>query len=271
MDTRSLVRSIRLKHYEAGLVMPMHRHEQASLCLVVDGAYAQRTHGREERHAIGHLMFCPADAPHMQTFARNGALKIHVSPGPEMLDFLARRVSLENAPFACADSLVAVARRIAAEVLRPDGCSALVVEGLVLEAVDRFGRAEKADAHAAWLKSARDYAESRAFEAFTLADMARAVRRHPIHVAREFKRAYGCTVGGHVRQLRVRTAAALLRSGRRSIAEIASECGFYDQAHLARAFRAVHGTTPGAYRDTLPLADANPVQSLRRRQRQTRS
>jgi AraC family transcriptional regulator len=249
----------------------MHRHEHASLCLVVDGAYAQRTHGREERHAIGHLMFCPADAPHAQTFARSGALKIHVSPGPELHDVLGMRVALQDAPFACADTLVAIARRIATELLRPDDCSPLAVEGLVLEAVDRFGRAEKADTRAAWLARAREYVESRAFEAFTLADVAHAVGRHPIHVAREFKRAYACTVGEHVRGVRVRTAMALLRSGRLSVAEIAGECGFYDQAHLTRAFRAVHGMTPGAYRSARSSTDASPVQSLRRRRGQTRS
>jgi len=262
MDTRSLLRSVRMKHYAASLVMARHRHPEPSLCLVVDGAYAQYTHGREERHAIGHLMFCPADEPHAQAFARSGALKIHLSPGPEMLDVLARRVALQDAPFACADALVSIARRIATELLRPDGCSALAVESLVLEAVDRFGRAEPADAHAAWLRSARDYVESRAFEAFTLADVAGAVDRHPIHVAREFKRAYACTVGDHIRRLRVRTAAALLRSSRRPIAEIAGECGFYDQAHLTRSFRAVHGMTPGAYRNAVSATGANPVQSL---------
>ena len=263
MDTRSLLRSVRMKHYAASLVMPRHRHQEPSLCLVVDGAYAQHTHGREERHAIGHLMFCPADEPHAQVFARSGALKIHLSPGPELLDFLARRVALQSAPFACADALVSITRRIAEELLRPDGCSALAIEGLALEAVDRFGRTETPDVHAAWLRSARDYVESRAFEAFTLADVARAVDRHPIHVAREFKRAYACTVGDHVRRVRLRTAAALLRSSRRPVAEIAGECGFYDQAHLTRAFRAEHGVTPGTYRSAaLAAGDANPVQSL---------
>jgi AraC family transcriptional regulator len=243
--------------------MPPHRHDEASLCLVVDGAYAQRTHGREEQHAIGHLMFCPADEPHAQTFSRNGALKIHLSPGPDMLDFLARRVPLQGAPFARAEALVAIARRMAGELLQPDGCSAITLEGLAFEAVDRFGRTETPDGHATWLRTARDYVEARAFETFTLAEVAQAVDRHPIHVAREFKRVFACTVGEHMRQVRVRTAAALLRSGRRSIADIAGQCGFFDQAHLARSFRAVHGMSPGAYRNApLNPAGANPVQYL---------
>ena len=34
----------------------------------------------------------------------------------------------------------------------------------------------------------------------------------------------------------------------RSLAAIAAECGFTDQAHLARSFRAVTGQTPSSYR-----------------------
>jgi AraC family transcriptional regulator len=263
MDTASLIQSVRVKHYGAALVMPRHQHREASLCLVVDGAYAQHTRGREERHAIGHLMFCPGDEPHEQTFARSGALKIHLVPGPEMLDFLARRVPLATAPFTCADALVRIARQMAAELLKPDGCSSIVVEALALEAVDLFGRADTADGHASWLRAARDYVESRAFDAFSLTDVAHAVDRHPIHVAREFKRAYRCTVGDYVRQVRLRNASALLRSDRKSLAEIASLCGYYDQAHLTRAFRAVHGVTPGTYRrEALVAGHANLVQSF---------
>jgi AraC family transcriptional regulator len=263
MNAHLLIQSAHVKHYGAALVMPRHQHRDASLCLVVNGAYAQRTRGRDEVHQVGHLMFCPDNEPHEQTFAQSGALKIHLAPGPQLLDFLSRRVAIDTAPFTCAEALVGIARRMAAELLDPDGCSPIVVEGLALQAVDLFGRAETADAHAAWLRAARDYVESRALETFSLVDVALAVDRHPIHVAREFKRAYQCTVGDYVRQVRLRTATALLRCGHKSLAEIASLSGFYDQAHLSRAFRAAHGMPPGRYRrNASAAADANPVQSF---------
>jgi AraC family transcriptional regulator len=262
MNAQSLLQSAHVKHYSAALVMPRHQHREASLCLVVNGSYAQRTRGRDEVHQVGHLMFCPGNEPHEQTFAQSGALKIHLAPGPQLLDVLAHRVALDDAPFTCAEALVDIARRMAAELLDPDGSSPIVVEGLALHAIDLFGRAETADAHAAWLHAARDYVESRALETFSLADVALAVDRHPIHVAREFKRAYQCTIGDYVRQVRLRTAAALLRSGRKSLADIASLSGFYDQAHLTRAFRTAHGMPPGRYRRRARTADANPVQSF---------
>lgn len=47
---------------------------------------------------------------------------------------------------------------------------------------------------------------------------------------------------------RIEAAARLLRGTRRSIGQIAADCGFYDQAIFCRQFRAATGLTPGQYR-----------------------
>jgi AraC-like DNA-binding protein len=48
----------------------------------------------------------------------------------------------------------------------------------------------------------------------------------------------------------------LQHEGGARLAEIAQDCGFYDQAHLNRDFRAFAGTTPGAYAARLLPAGA---------------
>jgi AraC family transcriptional regulator len=67
-------------------------------------------------------------------------------------------------------------------------------------------------------------------------------------LSRAFRRVYGQTIGECIRKARVRSAAHLLLSSRRPISEIATECGFCDQAHLSRAFKRIFGLTPAAYR-----------------------
>lgn len=58
-------------------------------------------------------------------------------------------------------------------------------------------------------------------------------------------------VAGTLRRMRVDRARALLRADpRRPVAAIAVACGFAGEAQLHRAFRALIGTTPGAYRAT---------------------
>ena len=45
-----------------------------------------------------------------------------------------------------------------------------------------------------------------------------------------------------------RKAAELLLKADLSLAQIALDCGFSDQAQFTKAFRQVYGTTPGGYR-----------------------
>ncbi|WSW32190.1 AraC family transcriptional regulator [Streptomyces canus] len=65
------------------------------------------------------------------------------------------------------------------------------------------------------------------------------------YLTRRFTQQVGLTPKASARVLRFRHAVALLGRGATSLTEISTACGFYDQAHLNREFRAIAGTTPG--------------------------
>jgi AraC-like DNA-binding protein len=81
----------------------------------------------------------------------------------------------------------------------------------------------------------------------TLESLARELGTHPSHLVRVFRREYGLPPHRYVVGRRLDRARRLLLDGR-SIAEVAAETGFHDQSHLTRHFRALLGTTPGAFR-----------------------
>jgi AraC-like DNA-binding protein len=80
------------------------------------------------------------------------------------------------------------------------------------------------------------------------------------HVTERFRRQLGITPKAYARLLRFRHATALLAetSPGRSLADVATVAGYYDQSHLTREFTALAGTTPGAY-----AADAEPQPEVR--------
>lgn len=66
---------------------------------------------------------------------------------------------------------------------------------------------------------------------------------------RRFKACAGLTPGRYNRSQRIIKAQRLLKEGCR-LADCAIACGFYDQSHFCRIFKANIGMAPGAWRDS---------------------
>jgi AraC-like DNA-binding protein len=84
----------------------------------------------------------------------------------------------------------------------------------------------------------------------TADDLAAAAGCSRYAASRAFTAVYGLAPSDYQRQLRLRTARALLTRGA-SAAEAAATAGFADQAHLTRWFRRYYGVTPGVYRQAV--------------------
>ncbi|MFM7207286.1 MAG: helix-turn-helix transcriptional regulator [Planctomycetaceae bacterium] len=79
-------------------------------------------------------------------------------------------------------------------------------------------------------------------------DLARRAGLSASQLQREFRRLFGMTVGDYVLRLRLLMAQRRLRLTTDAAGRIATDCGFYDQAHFTRAFKRHTGQTPLEYR-----------------------
>lgn len=64
----------------------------------------------------------------------------------------------------------------------------------------------------------------------------------------DFKRETGRTIHDEIVRLRLERAAHLLISGSQTLAAIAADCGFANDSHLCKLFKAAYMTTPSTYR-----------------------
>ncbi len=88
--------------------------------------------------------------------------------------------------------------------------------------------------------------EERLPAGISVAEMARETGLSATRFARVFKEVTGETPHQFLLRRRLeRASAELFRASGRTIAEIAVESGFFDQAHFTRHFRKAYGTTPG--------------------------
>jgi AraC-like DNA-binding protein len=92
----------------------------------------------------------------------------------------------------------------------------------------------------------REFLDAQLFERSTLADASSVLGATTPSLVRSFSRTFGIAPHRYVVARRVEAARKLLLAGA-SIAQTATDVGFYDQAHFTRHFRNHVGTTPAQF------------------------
>jgi AraC family transcriptional regulator len=244
---------LRVVRYQPSAAMAPHDHETASLNIVVNGDFLERIGNSERNYAKGYVAFCPAGMRHSQQFGRSGARQIIFAPQASWIDYLADcKLKLDDAPYAGSHIIRHLGDRLLDESRNDDAFSLAAREGILLEIVAAFGRnsstSKPSSNPPAWLCAAREFMHAHALAPLSMKRIAKAAGRHEIHLAREFRRYFGASVGAYLRRLRIEHAARLLLEPQTSISEIALICGFASHSHLCREFRAHYGVTPSQYR-----------------------
>lgn len=245
---------VRITSYAAGSSMAPHHHEQPSLIVVVSGSYRERIQATESDHAIGSMLFYPAFATHSQRFGPAGARKIVFTPQRSSLEFLQDHgIPIERGHHIQDPAVLPLAARLQAEMRSGDEFAPLALDGILLELVAAFargGRPERRTKMPLWLRMARDLIRERSRECDSLDQIAARLGRHPVQLAREFRRHFGTSVGAYRRKVRVEQAAGMLRAKAVDLTEIALACGFASHSHLCSSFKAAYGVTPTEFRNS---------------------
>lgn len=244
---------LRVRSYQPQSRMQPHRHAEASISIVVRGAFIESIGRGERDYARGHIAYLPPSIVHSQAFGRAGARQIIFRPQPAWLEYLADcKLRLDEAPHRRSPLFCALGERLIQEIAVEDRFSVLACEGIILEIIAAFARSGSSAVAGPkpppWLRAARDFLHESAPTPPSMRRLAEVACRHEIHLAREFRRFFGTSVGLYARRLRGEHAARLLGRAHLSISEIALECGFSSHSHLCREFRAHFGVTPSQFR-----------------------
>lgn len=236
------------KRYPGGMRMEPHAHPEWRYCLAIRGEYTDSWRRGYRRRTRWQLSLHPAEETHTTTF-HTPAICFHIELrqgwrerllgdagiAPEPHEFLAGRVPL-------------LAAQIHTEFGHRDACSGLVIEGLACELIAWSGRSLRSEGPgASWVFRARDLLRDRFNESLTHSEIAAAIGVHPVHLARQFRRTFGCTVGEFIRRARIDFVCRELRTDA-GLSEIALRAGFADQSHLGRVFKRATGLTPRQFR-----------------------
>ena len=208
--------------WSAGGSVQRHRHDQAYAAIVLSGGYEDSgSRGRFRVRPGDVLLHRPFDA-HLNRFDGNGAQILNI-------------VLVDPPPFALghltdSDAIVRMAER--------DPVAASLQLGGQLRETGR---------------AAEDWPDILAADLMEQPNTRLDVwaRRHglsPETVSRRFRKLFGQTPAAFRSEVRAQRAFALLVGSAMTLAGIAAQAGFADQAHMTRAMKALTGAPPRFWR-----------------------
>lgn len=226
-----------------------HLHDRAFVTLILEGEFSDNYGLKTHVCPTSTVLFYPAREPHSGHFGHLGGRTFVAEVAPDWLEHTCFDALSDPITFH-RGSPILLCSRLYKEFRDIDAASPLIMEGLILEIIGeiirgaRLTSAKPPDS----LRSAIEFIHSHFTSCFTIADVARVVGIHPVHLAQSFRKHQRCTVGEYVRRLRIELAAQELLQSNASLAEIAASCGFSDQSHFTRMFQRYLGLTPRQYR-----------------------
>ncbi len=237
-------------HYAPAKVIDRHDHELASVTIVLAGGYEEGFGRKSRRGEPGVVIVHPEGEHHTEVHDPVPAKLLTIEIGAGYAQTLTPAIGAFDDAWHRTDyAVAALAYRLCAEMSRRDDTSALVGESAILEMLailDNIRLAETCSA--AWLARVRDLLVAECHRPPTMTQLSELAGVHPVHLARAFRRRFGCSVGAYVRRLQVGKAALRLEDRAHPLSSVAYETGFADQSHMTRLVRAETGLTPGAWR-----------------------
>ena len=220
---------------------------------IIDGRLTQ------EQNSQGECIIVPANTTHQAAWDREGsaltiaidsvvfAHTIHEVVDPNRVELLPQ--------FATPDPLIyqiGVALK-SALINASDGSrlyAETLINALMLHLLEKYSVPSNPAQYVAGalpqhkLQQIIDYIDTYLDRDLSLKELATLVQMSPSYFSQLFKSATGITPHRYVINYRIERAKELMRQGKLSIAEIATQVGFADQSHLHRHFVRLVGVTP---------------------------
>ncbi len=238
--------------HSQGAELPWHDHETPTICFVLKGAFTEMWRGGSLLCTTSTLKVTPAGERHCDQFSRGNVRGLLIEADAPQVAAIRPYSAVLDQRLSFRDGIVSsIAWRVFEELHRTDTAAPIAIEGLLLELVATISRLQERNGTSEvppWLREARDCIRDDLAARPSLAGLATTVGVHPVTLARGFRRAYGCTVGEYIRQLRVERASHQLADTDLPLAEIAFSAGFSDQSHFSNEFRRHTGFSPSRFR-----------------------
>lgn len=221
-----------------------HYHENAYFTFILQGKVIEGNKKEVYNCEAGSLLFHNWQEPHYNIkppgFTRGFHIELAHQWFKELdfnLDSLTGSINISN------PELKLLLYKIFRESKADDAVTAMSVQTLLLQLLSRMERDNKTTIYKnpAWVAQLKELLHENFADQWSLNELSTELGIHPVHLSRDFSKYFHCNIGEYIRKLKVEKSLSLLSQKNKSLSDIAFECGFADQSHFARCFKAITG------------------------------
>ncbi len=236
--------------------MDRHRHDDACIQVVLQGEFQEDGWRRDSIFTAGEVLFRPAGFEHanaaIEGISIGLSLQLDAASAPESIADCIK----QGAPLIRRDPHIDVlASRISRELAAPDPFSLTIIDALCVELMVQLFRnvaRDLDDPMPRLADEAADFIRNRLDVPLSIESVAKALGTDRFRLNRAFSRHKGMSPAEFLRLLRIEKAKRLLLETGEPLSAIALMCGFADQSHMTKSFRAIVGSPPARFRQQRP-------------------
>ncbi|HYE74993.1 MAG TPA: helix-turn-helix transcriptional regulator, partial [Blastocatellia bacterium] len=138
--------------------------------------------------------------------------------------------------------------RVYRECISDDVYSCTVIHSMLLDLIVSHRREKRSGEHPKWVSTVKEIIHDRWNENISLKELSHLANVHPVTISKNFSKYFSCTLGEYLRRVKIEKSLYLISQTEQALTEIALQCGFADQSHFIRTFRAMTGFLPKHFR-----------------------
>ena len=223
----------------------LHAHSNAYLSILLSGLYSEETTLDSQKViSPSHVLYRPAHYKHKNQFITDQTKCLNIEFSSAWFDkhgINSNRIkpqikSIQNYPFVL---------RLLIDFLKHgkiDFFEELLIQ-LITHEEQTISTAGKP-----WLGKLVRILDNEIDVNHSLITLSERVFVHPNYMSRVFKDHFGRTIGQYQIEKKIQSATEKLFTENTSIAQIASDCGFFDEPHFIKTFKAYNRITPHQFR-----------------------
>jgi AraC family transcriptional regulator len=237
--------------YDPFSLLPEHGHSIPFFTYVVRGSYIERAGSLTRQCTRGAVIFHNHES-HTNNVGPDGAVSLNVELDPEhwreLTDGIGDLMAITGRVLR--GDIEWPALRVWNEFQLADTASVLGMEEaiMLLYKATRSAYLRGSFEPHQRLERCVSHLDAHFLDVHRLSGVARIAGIHPMHLAKLFRRRFGCSMGEYLRRRRIAWACEQLARQEKTITDIALIAGFADHAHFTRTFVRLTGCTPRWYR-----------------------